>query len=113
MHRPDLPLYPGHSALIGLGLWHSLSATFLVEGAIFLAGVWIYFTMGNARDRIGKYALFGFVAFVLLLYVATALGPPPPEPRFVVVSGLVLTVILLLWAAWFDRHRISRPGLGA
>jgi membrane-bound metal-dependent hydrolase YbcI (DUF457 family) len=111
VHRPDLPLYPGHTALVGLGLWHSLAATFLVEGAIFLAGVWIYFTAGKARDRIGKHALFGFVAFVLLLYVATALGPPPPDPKFVAVSGLVLTAILLLWAAWFDRHRISPSAL--
>lgn len=111
VHRPDLPLYPGHSALIGLGLWHSLSGTFLVEGAIFLTGVRIYFTMGSACDRIGKYALFGFVVFVLLLYVATVFSPPPPDTKFVAVAGLVLTVILLLWAAWFDRHRISRPEL--
>jgi len=108
VHRPDLPLYPGHSALIGLGLWHWLSATFLVEGTIFLAGVWIYLTMGGARDRIGKYALLGFIAFVLFLYVATVFSPPPPGPTVVAVSGLALTVALLLWAAWFDRHRIAR-----
>src|SRR5918995_2728329 len=33
-HRPDLPLWPG-GPKVGLGLWNSLEATALVEGAIF------------------------------------------------------------------------------
>lgn len=107
VHRPDLPLYPGDSTLIGLGLWNSLAGTFLVEIALFLAGVWIYISSGSARDRTGRFALAGFVAFLLLLYVATALGPPPPGAGFVAVSGLVLTGVVLLWAAWLDRHRAT------
>ena len=31
-HRPDLPLYPGSSIKIGLGLWNSVPATIAVEG---------------------------------------------------------------------------------
>ena len=37
-HRPDLPLYPGSSTYVGLGLWHSRTATIYVESAIFLFG---------------------------------------------------------------------------
>ena len=34
-HRPDLPLYPGSSTYVGLGLWNSRVWTILVESAIF------------------------------------------------------------------------------
>src|SRR5262245_11967755 len=37
VHIPDLPLYPGQSPKVGLGLWNSVPMTILVEGEIFLA----------------------------------------------------------------------------
>ena len=41
-HQPDLPLYPGSSTYIGLGLWNSRLWTILVEGAIFVIGARLY-----------------------------------------------------------------------
>lgn len=35
-HRPDLPIAPGLSARVGLGLWNSLSGTLLAEALLFL-----------------------------------------------------------------------------
>ena len=37
-HRPDMPIYPG-SAKFGLGLWHSLPLTIVVECGLFAAGL--------------------------------------------------------------------------
>jgi len=48
----------------GLGLWNSVAATVIVEGLLFAAGVWIYARATRARDRIGRYGLWVFVAFL-------------------------------------------------
>jgi len=36
-HRPDLPLWPGASPLVGLGLWNAVAASDLGEPAIYTA----------------------------------------------------------------------------
>jgi hypothetical protein len=105
-HRPDLPLWPG-GPRVGLGLWYSVPATLAVEGAIFAAGVWIYAEATRARDRIGRWALAGLVAFLTAAYLSDRLGgPPPPSDTAVAWVGLAAAVVLLPWAGWVDRHRI-------
>lgn len=37
-HQPDLPLYPT-GPRVGLGLWHSISGTVIVEGLMLAAGI--------------------------------------------------------------------------
>jgi hypothetical protein len=107
VHRPDLPLYPGDVSLFGFGLWNSVPGTFLVEGVMFLVGTSLYLSMGNARDRIGRYAVMCLIALILILYAGAALGPPPPSPMTVAISGLALAGVLLVWAAWIDQHRMA------
>ena len=104
VHRPDLPLYPGSSTLVGLGLWNSVAGTILVEGGMFLAGVWLYTSGTQPRDRVGRYALWAFVAFLVLIYVGNLFGPPPPSVQAIAWAGLA-SYLLPLWAGWFDRHR--------
>ena len=48
-HRPDLPIMPGDSTKVGLGLWNSVPATLIVESAMFAAGVWVYARATRAR----------------------------------------------------------------
>jgi hypothetical protein len=103
-HRPDMPLYPG-SIKLGVGLWNSIPATVAVELVMFTAGVWIYAHATRARDAVGRRAFPAFVGFLLVAYVAN-IGSPPPGIGAIVVVGLVGTAALLLWAWWFDRHRI-------
>ena len=107
-HRPDLPLYPG-SHLVGLGLWDSVSVTLLVEGGLFVAGVMIYSRTTHPRDKIGEYSYKTFVAFLVLIYLASLMGPPPPNVTAVEWTG-VLAWFLLAWAYWIDQHRTtSKP----
>ncbi len=102
-HRPDMPLYPG-GPRIGLGLWNSVSATIAVEVTMYAAGAWLYLSMTRARDRVGTYALWSFLVFGLLTYVANILGPPPPNPHAIAVAALALWLVPL-WGWWIDRHR--------
>jgi hypothetical protein len=102
-HRPDLPLVWG-GVRVGLGLWGSIPATLAVELAIFAAGIAVYARATRARDRTGAAALVALVLFLLAVYAANVLGPPPPSARAVGAAGLAQW-LLVLWAWWVDRHR--------
>ena len=102
-HRPDLPLYPG-GPKVGLELWGSVVGTVVVEGGLFVAGVWLYFSSTRARDAVGRFGLGILLALVVVLYVSTLMGPPPPSVQAIGWFGLVGWLIPL-WAHWADRHR--------
>ena len=103
-HRPDMPLYPG-GPKVGLGLWNSVAATVAVEVLMFAAGLWIYARATRARDAVGRRALPALVGFLLVIYLANIIGPPPPGVMAVVVAGIAGAVVIVLWAWWIDRHR--------
>ena len=103
-HRPDLPLYPGGSTMIGFGLWNSVTATLLIEGAIFVIGVWLYLSGTQTNDKVGHYSLWVFLLLTIIMYVGNAVGPPPPDARTLAWFALGIWLIPL-WAGWFDRHR--------
>jgi hypothetical protein len=104
-HRPDMPLYPG-SIKLGLGLWNSIPATITVEVIMFAAGVWTYVGATRARDATGQWAFAAFVGFLLVAYFAD-IGSPPPGITALVAVGIAGTGVLVVWAWWFDRHRIA------
>ena len=104
VHRPDLPLYPGSETKMGFGVWDSFPATLFIEIVMFGVGVWLYSASTKAADRIGKYAYFAFVIFLILVYFANAFAPPPPNATAVAIVA-TLAWLFPFWAAWFDKHR--------
>jgi membrane-bound metal-dependent hydrolase YbcI (DUF457 family) len=106
-HRPDMPLAPGSTERLGLGLWHSLPATLAVEAALFAAGIAIYARCTRALDRAGTWALAGLVAFLSVVYLASVFGPPPPSVAAVAWSAQAIW-LLVAWGYWVDRHRAGR-----
>ena len=106
-HRPDLPLWPGHSPLLGLGLWNSVAATLLVDGLLFGAAVFLYLRASRARDRIGAFALWSLLLFQAVIWLSGPWSPPPPSARAIAWVGLA-GVLFVPWAAWIDRHRSAR-----
>lgn len=106
VHRPDLPLAFGDSARLGFGLWQSLPATLGIELILLSGGLWIYTRSTEAKDRVGSRALTAWVAFLLLVYAANLLGPPPPSATAIAWAGQAQW-LLVSWAWWLDRHRVS------
>jgi hypothetical protein len=104
-HAPDMPFYPG-SVKVGLGLWNSVAGTMILEIAMFAAGVWIYARTTRARDRIGRQAFPAFVGFLLVAYVGSSFGPPPPGVGALIVTAIAGAAVIILWAWWLDRHRV-------
>ena len=105
-HRPDMPLYPGGAGL-GLGLWRSVAGTILVEGVMFVAGMWLYATATRARDRVGSYGFWALIAVLVLSYVGSLFSPPPPTRVALAIGGMIFGWLFVGWAAWGDRHRDS------
>jgi len=109
VHRPDLPLAPGLDMRFGLGLWNSLAGTLVVEGSLFAAGLWLYLSVTRARDRIGRWGLWGLVALLLVSYVASLFGPPPPNVNAIVIADILGTALSVAWGYWVERHRDVVP----
>jgi hypothetical protein len=105
-HRPDMPLTIGGNARLGLGLWNSIAATVAVEGLLFAAGVWVYARTTRALDRTGTWSFIGLVLFLIVVYVANVLGPPPPSIAAVAWSAQAIW-LLVAWGYWIDRHRVA------
>ncbi len=107
-HRPDMPLVPGLPERVGLGLWYSTAGTIVVEGALFIAGIWLYARTTQARDGIGRWAMWALVAFLALTYASNVVSTKEPDPRVLAWVGLVAGWLLVVWAGWVDRHRQVR-----
>ena len=105
-HRPDLPLAPGLSTRVGLGLWRSVPATVAVEVALFAAGLGIYLSATRARSWRGSLPLWALAAVLLIAY-AGALTQVPPGPSAVAWSGLLMW-LFVAWGWWLDRNREPR-----
>jgi len=105
-HRPDLPLWPG-GPLVGLGLWSSVPGTVIVESLFFLATLALYLRTTVARDRTGSIALWALVIFLVLIFLANLVSPPPPSVNAIAWTAL-LAWLFVPWAAWIDRHRQAR-----
>jgi len=104
VHRPDLPLMPGESVRLGLGLWNQPVAAIALESVIFIAGVWLYCRATRPADRLGTWALVGLVAFLVVIHVGNIFGPPPPSAEAIAWVGNAQWLFVIS-AFWVDRHR--------
>jgi hypothetical protein len=104
VHRPDMPLTLTGSTRLGLGLWNSLPVTLMLELAVFVTGAAVYSRATRARDRVGTIGLWALMGFLVLVYLASVFGSPPPSAQAVAWSAEAMW-LLVIWAYWVDRHR--------
>jgi len=102
VHIPDLPLYPGDSPKVGLGLWNSTLLTILVEGVIFISGIWIYLKTKKELSQKVNAWFWSLVVFLLIIHVINFIGPPPPSVNAIAWAGH-LQWLFVPWAWWADR----------
>ncbi len=108
-HRPDMPLAPGVTTFVGLGLWNSVLASIIVEALLFFLGVFIYVRVTSAIDRKGRITFWTFVGFLAFFWLLNIFGPPPPDVRPIEWGSLTLW-LFVPWGYWIDRHRKLRAG---
>lgn len=107
VHIPDLPLYPGGAALVGLGLWNFKIVSILLEVLFFVGGVILYVNTTTAKNRTGKYGFWFLVFFLAAIYVSNIFGPPPPNVQAIAWAGQLQWLFVLL-AYWVDRNRLVK-----
>jgi hypothetical protein len=105
-HRPDLPLFPA-GPKFGLGLWNFPAATVTVELALYAAGLWIYARATRPRDAIGRWAFTALWVLLLLAYIGSIAGGPPPSVTAIVAVAIPASIVTLWLAWWADAHRES------
>lgn len=103
-HRPDLPLAPGSDTFVGLGLWNSYFWTIVVELSLFLGGAILYVRAARMQTGGQRRNFWILASFLLVVWVANMLGPPPPSESAIGYAGLALW-LLIPWAYWVDRKR--------
>ena len=104
VHRPDMPITPRGAERLGLGLWNSVPGTLAAEFALFGAGVALYARSTRARTRAGTIGFWSLVAFLVIVYLASTFGPPPPSAAAVAWSAQAMW-LLVAWGYWVDRSR--------
>ena len=107
-HRPDLPLWPWPAGRYGLGLWHSMPATFAIEGLLWMAAIALFLGVRRPRGLHGHVAFWSFVLVSTLLWAGGPFSPPPPDPRSLALFALIGWIIVP-WAWWIERTSEPRP----
>jgi membrane-bound metal-dependent hydrolase YbcI (DUF457 family) len=106
VHLPDLPLYPGSSLKLGLGLWKFPVAEAVVEAAIFLVGVFLYLGVSIAKNKTGKIVFWVLIALLVISHIANLFSPPPSSVKAVAWGAEAMWLFVLL-GFWCDRNRVS------
>jgi hypothetical protein len=105
-HAPDMPLWPGNSPRLGLGLWNSIPLTLLIEGAIWLAGIAIYVLTKAARGERPRWPFWSLIGLCTVMWITSPYQSPPPSVRALGWFALIGWIVVP-WAAWADRPRRS------
>ena len=107
VHQPDLPLFPGNSPKVGLGLWNWPLLTGLAEGILFVTGTVLYLRTTRARNTTGKWSFWLLVVLLVIAHVAGLFSPLPSSIRALGWAGQFQWIFVGL-GYWVDRNRISR-----
>jgi hypothetical protein len=108
-HRPDLPLLPGGTARLGLGLWRSRTCTVVVESSMFGVALLAYLRRTRPLDGAGRWGAAALIAGLCGSYLGAAAGLRPSGVEALEVGALVAAALVLPLAIWSDHHREALP----
>ncbi len=104
-HIPDLPLWFG-TTKVGLGLWKSAWATFILETILFGSGIFLYLKNRGPASQKQKLIYWSLISFMFIIYLLHVFGPKPPETNSPsLVAGPAFAIwLLVLWAYYADKR---------
>ncbi len=109
VHIPDLPLASDSSRKLGLGLWDSIGATYIVEFGLLAIGTWIYAHTKTKRHPLRTKRLVILIVVLLALNAVNIWTPPPANMTVVGVSAIVLFLAVAWLGSWVDRDPPPDP----
>ena len=103
VHFSDLPLLPGDSMHVGLGLWGSPWVENIIEVVLFVIGILLYLRSVQFKNVLGKILFAILIALFILVQLSNLWGPAPAS-----VSALAWMAqfqwLFVLLAYWVDRN---------
>jgi hypothetical protein len=105
VHVPDLPLFPGASAKVGLGLWRYPVASNLLEIVFFIGGLALYARSTRPKTKSGTVSLWLLVVLLLASAVANLVAPAPPSVNAIAWGAQAMWLFILL-AFYTDAKRV-------
>lgn len=112
VHRPDLGLI-GDIEKVGLGVYNYPGLAFSLEAIVLLGGLWLYMRSTKGSTFLGRYGMYFFAAFLLLMNAFTYWGPNPPNVQVAAGFNEIFYFIAAGIAFWLDRKRLPRVQLDA
>ena len=106
VHRPDLPLYP-NGPMEGFGLWNVPIVAIPLEIIIFGIGVYLYVSATKPKNKIGIFAFWSLIIFLVVIYLLNLFGPPPTDVKAIGYVGLAQWLIIF-WAFWASKYRETK-----
>lgn len=106
VHMPDLPLFPGNSPKVGLGLWNWPVLTALAEGTLFVIGLALYLRSTRAKNATGRWSLWLLAILLVLAHVAGLFSPMPSSADAIGWAAQFQWIFVGL-GYWVDSNRES------
>jgi hypothetical protein len=107
VHREDLPVWFDSTTGLGLGAWNLTEFSILLELGILAFGFLLYCKATTPKDRAGNWGPWSLAIFLVVLLFGVFLGPPPPSVGLF-AWAMLAQLLIVAYAAWFDRHRTPR-----
>ena len=104
VHLPDLPLLGNDSPKLGLGLWRHLWLSVALEIGVLAVGAALYVRGRSRRHPVRPVRLAIILVILIVVYLGSLWGPPPPNAAVIGASDLVFLLLMGLLAAWADRR---------
>ncbi len=104
-HAGDLPLLNNDGIMLGLGLWNNVPGTIIVEQAVFLGGLALYYRATTGKGFAGRYGMALFALALIIFNLVFAFGEPPPSGAMVAVGVFGFVPVFAAVAFWLDRKR--------
>jgi FtsH-binding integral membrane protein len=106
VHKPDLPLFPGDSPKVGLGLWNWPLITAVVEFVLFFIGLTLYLRVSKPKNNTGKWSFWLLMALLVVNHIA-ALFSPMPSSAHAIGWAAQYQWIFVIMGYWVDRNRTT------
>ena len=120
VHRPDLPIYPGGSYLLGFGVWNFPIAAYTLEMGLVFAGFLFWQNVTVAKHKIYTIAIWVFFAVMAALQAYVILLPglsvqagtfdasAGPQGAALGVTTLILFFGMAAIIGWIEKGRPSK-----
>jgi len=107
VHFHDLPLFPGNSPMVGLGVWKSLVITSILEATFFCGGVFLYLKSIAFNNITGRIVFWFLIVFLIAVHVWSIFSPAPASVTELAWSAQFQWLFVAL-AFWADKNTTPR-----